>query len=203
MAWLRGLLTVALVVTAVLLEITVLPWLHLPGAVPDIVAVTVAALGYAAGPVRGAAAGFLAGLLLDLVPPADGLLGLTAVVLVVVGYLAGVAGGIQDRPAVLVVLLVGALSGLAVLLLALVGGVVTDPPGLVGPGARPGPDPDRLRGRPGGVRGATRGVVVAVGGSAGPPLRRGPPVTWTSHASARREACHDGEPAGPAPRHHR
>ena len=98
MAWLRGLLTVALVVTAVLLEITVLPWLHLPGAVPDIVAVTVAALGYAAGPVRGAAAGFLAGLLLDLVPPADGLLGLTAVVLVVVGYLAGVAGGIQDRP---------------------------------------------------------------------------------------------------------
>ena len=69
MAWVRGLLTVALVVTAVLLEITVLPWLHLPGAVPDVVAVTVAALGYAAGPVRGATAGFLAGLLLDLVLP--------------------------------------------------------------------------------------------------------------------------------------
>ena len=96
-----------------------------------------AALGYAAGPVRGAAAGFLAGLLLDLVPPADGLLGLTAVVLVVVGYLAGAVGD-QDRPAVLVVLLVGVLAGLAVLLQALVGGVVTDPrvswdrvPGLV------------------------------------------------------------------------
>ena len=138
MAWVRGLLTVALVVTAVLLELTVLPWLHLPGAVPDVVAVTVAALGYAAGPVRGATAGFLAGLLLDLVPPADGLLGLTAVVLVVVGYLAGVAGGVPDRPAVLVVLLVGVLAGLAVLLQALVGGVVTDPrvawdrvPGLV------------------------------------------------------------------------
>jgi rod shape-determining protein MreD len=137
MPWVRGLLTVALVVTAVLLELTVLPWLHLPGAVPDVVAVTVAALGYAAGPVRGAAAGFLAGLLLDLVPPADGLLGLTAVVLVVVGYLAGAVGD-QDRPAVLVVLLVGVLAGLAVLLQALVGGVVTDPrvswdrvPGLV------------------------------------------------------------------------
>ena len=129
MAWVRGLLTVALVVTAVLLQITVLPWLHLPGAVPDVVCVTVAALGYVAGPVRGATAGF---------PPADGLLGLTAVVLVVVGYLAGLAGGDQDRPAVLVVLLIGALAGGAVLLQALVGGVVTDPrvswdrvPGLV------------------------------------------------------------------------
>ncbi len=138
MAWVRGLLTVALVVTAVLLELTVLPWLHLPGAVPDVVAVTVAALGYAAGPVRGATAGFLAGLLIDLIPPADGVLGLTAVVLVAVGYLAGLAGGDQDRPAVLVVLMVGALAGLAVLLQALVGGVVTDPrvswdrvPGLV------------------------------------------------------------------------
>jgi rod shape-determining protein MreD len=129
---------VALVVTAVLLELTVLPWLHLPGAVPDVVCVTVAALGVVGGPVRGASAGFLAGLLLDLLPPADGLLGLSAVVLVVVGYLAGVAGGDRDRPAFLVVGLVGVLAGGAVLLQALVGGVVADPrvawdrvPGLV------------------------------------------------------------------------
>lgn len=127
MAWARGLLIAALVVTAVILELTVLPWLHLPGAVPDLVCVTVAAVGIAAGPVRGAAAGFAAGLLLDLVPPADGLLGLSAVVLVVVGYLAGLVADDQDRPAVVLVGLVGLLAAGAVLLLALVGGVVGDP----------------------------------------------------------------------------
>ena len=138
MGWLRGALTVALVVTAVLLEVTALPWLHLPGAVPDLVCVTVAALGFVGGPVRGAAAGFLAGLLLDVVPPAVGLLGLSAVVLVVVGYLAGLLGSDQERPALLVVGLVGLLAGGAVLLTALVGGVVAAPrvawdrvPGLV------------------------------------------------------------------------
>jgi len=137
-AWLRALLMLALLVTAVLLEVTVLPWLHLPGAVPDVVAVTVAALGYAGGPVRGAVAGFSAGVLLDLVPPADGLVGLTAVVLVVVGYLAGLDGADQARPALVVVGATGLLAGGAVVLLALVGGVVADPrvpwdrvPGLV------------------------------------------------------------------------
>jgi rod shape-determining protein MreD len=137
-AWLRALLTVALVVTAVLLEVTVLPWLHLPGAVPDVVAVTVIALGYAGGPVRGAVAGFAAGVLLDLVPPADGLIGLTAVVLVVLGYLAGLLGADQGRPALVVVGATGLLAGAGVLLQALVGGIVADPrvpwdriPGLV------------------------------------------------------------------------
>jgi len=59
--WLRTALTVALVVTAVLLELTVLPFLHLPGATPDLVAVTVIALGLVGGPVRGAATGLAAG----------------------------------------------------------------------------------------------------------------------------------------------
>jgi rod shape-determining protein MreD len=118
---------VALLVTAVLLELTVLPWLHLPGAVPDAVAVTVAALGWAGGPVRGAAAGFLGGVLRDLAPPADGLVGLTALVLVVLGYLAGLLGGDQGRPALVVVGATGLLAGGAVLLRAAVGGVVADP----------------------------------------------------------------------------
>ena len=96
-AWLRAALTVVLVVTAVLLELTVLPLLHLPGATPDIVTVTVIALGFVGGPVRGAATGLFAGLLVDLVPPADGVLGLSALVLVVIGYLAGLLGGDRDR----------------------------------------------------------------------------------------------------------
>lgn len=127
MAAARWLLAGVLVVTAVILELTVLPLLHLPGAVPDVVTVTVIALGLAGGPVRGAATGFAAGLLLDLVPPADGVLGLTAVVVVVVGYLAGLLGADADRSPLVTVGLVALLSAGAVLGQAMVGGIVIDP----------------------------------------------------------------------------
>lgn len=126
MAWVRAATMTALVVTAVILQLTVLPLLGLPGATPDVVAVTVIALGFAAGPVRGSVAGFGAGLLLDLVPPADGLLGLSAVVLVVLGYLAGLLGQTERSPFASVGL-TGLLAGGVVIGLALVGGVVGDP----------------------------------------------------------------------------
>jgi rod shape-determining protein MreD len=138
MAWLRTALTIALVVTALLLELTAMPLLHLPGATPDILTVTVVALGLVGGPVRGAATGMAAGLALDLVTPADGVVGLTAVVLVVVGYLAGLLGGDQDRSPFTTVALAGLLAGGATLAFALIGGLVADPriswdrvPGLV------------------------------------------------------------------------
>ena len=124
MAWLRAALMVALVVTSVLLELVVLPWLHLPGATPDVVTVTVIALGMVGGPVRGALAGFGAGLLLDLVPPSVGLVGVTAVVLVAVGYAAGLLGQEGARAPLVQVGIVGLLSGAAVLGQALVGTVV-------------------------------------------------------------------------------
>lgn len=127
MAAVRWLLIGALLVTATIIQLTVLPLLRLPGAVPDLVCVTVVALGLAAGPVRGAAAGFAAGLLLDLVPPADGILGLSAVVLVVVGYLAGLLGADQDRSPLATVGLTALLAAGAVLGLAMVGGIVIDP----------------------------------------------------------------------------
>jgi rod shape-determining protein MreD len=104
----------------------VLPLLGLPGATPDLVAVTVIGLGLVGGPVRGTIAGFGAGLLLDLLPPADGLLGLSAVLLVTVGYLAGLLGQ-SERSPLSSVLIAGVLSGGIVLGYALVGGVVADP----------------------------------------------------------------------------
>lgn len=138
MTWLRTPLTVALVVTALLLELSVLPLLHLPGAVPDVLTVTVAALGFVGGPVRGAATGFVAGMALDLVTPSVGVLGLSAVVLVVVGYAAGMLGGVPERSPFTTVALTGLLAGGAVLGTAVVGGIVADPrvswdrvPGLV------------------------------------------------------------------------
>ena len=138
MGWLRPVLTVALVVTALLLELTVLPLFHLPGAVPDLLTVTVIAIGFVGGPVRGAATGLFAGLLLDLVTPAVGVIGLSAVVLVVLGYFAGLLGGDRDRSPFVTVVLTGLLAGASTLGFALVGGIVADPriswdrvPGLV------------------------------------------------------------------------
>jgi rod shape-determining protein MreD len=126
MSWLRAGLMALLVLTAVLVQLTVLPLLGLPGATPDLVAVTVIGLGLVGGPVRGTIAGFAAGLLLDLLPPADGVLGLSAVLLVVVGYLAGLLGQ-SERSPLSSVLLTGVLTGGIVLGYALVGGVVADP----------------------------------------------------------------------------
>lgn len=126
MSWLRAALMALLLLTSVMVQLTVLPLLGLPGATPDVVAVTVIALGFVGGPIRGAVAGFAAGALLDLLPPADGLLGLTAVVLVVVGYLAGLLGQ-SERSPLAAVALTGMLAGGIVLGFALVGGVVADP----------------------------------------------------------------------------
>ncbi len=127
MAPARWLLIGALVVTATILQLTVLPLFGLPGAVPDLLTVTVIAIGLAGGPVRGALTGFAAGLLLDLVPPTDGVLGLTALVLLVVGYLAGLFGADRDRSPLVTVGLTSLLAAGAVLGLAMVGGIVIDP----------------------------------------------------------------------------
>lgn len=127
MAFARAALVAALLATALLLQLTVLPLLGLPGATPDLLVVTVAALGLAGGPARGAVAGFCAGLALDLAPPATGVLGLSAVVLTVAGYVAGLLGERRDRSAVATTLQVGLLAAGSVLAYAMIGGIVADP----------------------------------------------------------------------------
>jgi rod shape-determining protein MreD len=127
MAAIRVLLVGVLLFTALLLQLTVLPLLGLPGATPDLLLVTVAALGLVGGPVKGSLAGFAAGLALDVVPPADGILGLSAVVLTVVGYLGGELGERRDRAALLTTGYVGLMAGGAVIGYAFLGGIVSDP----------------------------------------------------------------------------
>lgn len=85
----RALVVVVIVLTAVILQVTVLSRLGLPGATPALVAVVVIGFALVAGPLVGAAVGFAAGLLLDLIPPAIGTAGVTAAVFVVVAYFAG------------------------------------------------------------------------------------------------------------------
>ncbi|MFE0508758.1 rod shape-determining protein MreD [Streptomyces sp. NPDC058964] len=85
----RILLSTTLVVVALVTQVSVLARLHLPGAVPDILLLTVLGLAMVYGHVGGALIGFGAGLLADLAPPADHAAGRYALVLCVIGYFAG------------------------------------------------------------------------------------------------------------------
>ncbi|MFJ3528464.1 MULTISPECIES: rod shape-determining protein MreD [unclassified Streptomyces] len=85
----RTLLSIALVVLALVVQVSVLARLQLPGAVPDLLLMVVLGLAFVYGHVSGALIGFAAGLLADLAPPADHAAGRYALVLCVIGYLAG------------------------------------------------------------------------------------------------------------------
>lgn len=83
----RALLAAVLVVSAVLLQTTLVAPLHLPYGRPDLVLVVVVAVALAGGPTAGMAAGFGGGLLADLL--SDHPAGLLALLLCVVGFATG------------------------------------------------------------------------------------------------------------------
>lgn len=83
-------LTVAvLVITAVMLQVTVINRLGLPATRPDLLLVVVVGIALATGRTVGTVSGFCAGFLADLIPPANHPLGVLALIYAVVGYLAG------------------------------------------------------------------------------------------------------------------
>ncbi|MET8635257.1 rod shape-determining protein MreD [Streptomyces sp. NPDC004096] len=124
----RMLLATALVVVALVIQVSVLARLHLPGAVPDLVLLTVVALALVYGNVGGCLVGFGAGLLSDLAPPADHAAGRYALVLCVIGYLAGLArpenGRLKSATGPMVVVVAAAVG--STLLYASVGALVGD-----------------------------------------------------------------------------
>jgi rod shape-determining protein MreD len=85
----RGLVALALVSVALVLQVTLFPHLAWAGIVPNLVLLVVVASALARGAQFAAVLGFVAGLLLDLAPPADHVAGRWALSLVLVGYLAG------------------------------------------------------------------------------------------------------------------
>ncbi|MEU6484692.1 rod shape-determining protein MreD [Streptomyces sp. NPDC046887] len=87
----RILLSAALLFVALVLQVSVLARLQLPGAVPDLLLLTVVGLALVYGHVSGALVGFAAGLLADFAPPAEHAAGRYALVLCVVGYVVGLA----------------------------------------------------------------------------------------------------------------
>ena len=89
----RWLVTASLLVVALVLQVTIFPPLvpdfFAQGVVPNFCLLVVVAAALVRGPEQAAVLGFVAGLLLDLVPPADHVAGRWALALVVVGYVAG------------------------------------------------------------------------------------------------------------------
>ncbi|MFF9150688.1 rod shape-determining protein MreD [Streptomyces sp. NPDC014846] len=124
----RILLSSALIVVALVIQVSVLARLHLPGAVPDLLLLTVLGLAMVYGHVGGALVGFGAGLLADLAPPADHAAGRYALVLCVIGYLAGLvkpeSGRLKSATGPMAVVVAAAVG--STLLYAGVGALVGD-----------------------------------------------------------------------------
>jgi len=113
--WRSSVVIGTVMLLAVLIELTVLSRLGIPGATPDLVVVCVVALALALGPAPGAVAGFVGGLLLGLAPPADGVLGVSALVLALIGFLAGKVVDPRDRSIWVIMGIVGLSTSGAVL----------------------------------------------------------------------------------------
>lgn len=124
----RILLSAVLTVFALIIQVSILARLHLPGAVPDLLLLVVVALGISYGPVGGSLVGFGAGFLSDLAPPADHAAGRYALVLCLVGYLAGLArpDNGQLRSAMKAMLVVAGAVVTSTVLYAAVGALVGD-----------------------------------------------------------------------------
>jgi rod shape-determining protein MreD len=82
-------LTAGLVLLAVVLQASVLDAFAWHGIVPDLALLVVVGAALVRGGEFGMVAGFAAGVVLDLAPPADHLAGRWALALLVVGYVAG------------------------------------------------------------------------------------------------------------------
>jgi rod shape-determining protein MreD len=83
---------IGLIVAAAVIQVSILTRLPLPGGTADLVLLVLIGMALARGPQTGALAGFGAGLVVDLMPPADHGVGQYAFVLCLAGYLLGMLG---------------------------------------------------------------------------------------------------------------
>ena len=118
----RAAFSAALLLLAILIQLTVLGNVRLPGgAGPDLVLVVVVALALTGGPVEGMLGGFFAGLALDVAPPATHLVGQYALVFCTVGYATGRVGSKLDESTWVPIGVVAVGSAVGELLFALTG----------------------------------------------------------------------------------
>ena len=118
-----------LVVTlALVLQVSLFPHFAWQGIVPNLCLLVVVGAALTRGPQFAVLLGFLAGVALDLAPPADHLAGRWALALVVVGYVAGRVRQDVKPTAIAVVATVAASSFIGTSVFAITGMLLQDPP---------------------------------------------------------------------------
>lgn len=123
----RAAVALAAVVVALVLQVTVFAHVSWAGVVPNLVLLVVVATGLVRGAQAAMVLGFVAGVLLDLAPPADHVAGRWALALVVVGYVAGRVRQDVRPTAGSVVATVAACSFVGTSVFALTGVLLQDP----------------------------------------------------------------------------
>ena len=112
---------------ALVLQVSLFPHVAWQGIVPNLCLLVVVGAALTRGAQFAAVLGFLAGVSLDLVPPADHVAGRWALALVVVGYVAGRVRQDVKPTAVAVVATVAACSFIGTSVFALTGLLLRDP----------------------------------------------------------------------------
>ena len=124
---LRGAALAGVVLLAVVLQVAFFAAFSIDGVVPNLALLVVVAAALVRGPEFAAVLGFLAGLAIDLAPPADHVAGRWALALVVVGYLAGRVRQDARTSALAALVTVAACSFVGTSVFALSGLVLHDP----------------------------------------------------------------------------
>ena len=127
MSALRGLVAVLAVGVALVLQVSVFPHVAWQGIVPNLCLLVVVGAALTRGAQFAAVLGFVAGVALDLAPPADHVAGRWALALVVVGYVAGRVRQDVRPTAGAVVATVAASSFVGTSVFAISGIVLQDP----------------------------------------------------------------------------
>jgi rod shape-determining protein MreD len=123
----RGVAAALAVSLALVLQVSVFPHLAWEGIVPNLCLLVVVGAALTRGPQFAAVLGFVAGVALDLAPPADHVAGRWALALVVVGYLAGRVRQDVRPTAMAVVATVAASSFVGTSVFAISGLLLRDP----------------------------------------------------------------------------
>jgi len=127
MSLLRMLAAFVVVCFALVLQVSLFPLFAWHGIVPNLCLLVVVGAALTRGPQFAVLLGFLAGLALDLAPPADHVAGRWALALVVVGYVAGRVRQDVKPTAVAVVATVAASSFIGTSVFAITSLILQDP----------------------------------------------------------------------------
>ena len=127
MSLVRGLVALVVVSLAVVLQVSLFPHFAWEGIVPNLSLLVVVGAALVRGPQYAMLLGFVAGLAVDLAPPADHIAGRWALALALVGYLAGRVRPANKPSATAVIVAVAASSFVGTSIYALSGLVLHDP----------------------------------------------------------------------------